>query len=294
MQDARLWLLHTNGETKVVVVLAFTEEKAKLEVVSGPRHPEPITPTTANHDGTTHCSTSYHQEIQRTITSNHEGSIPTIMSKEVTAPPTAGNAATVPSTTGNKATAPPTTGNERISDEATTLPTTGNDATAPPSTGNDSEENLMHTIGENTDLNDLAEKLFTLHEQGKLQHPLLGKVHASLHIFKASNEGDDIVETFSTILLPPKAVGSTAPEEFGITLRDILGNLVPAGHDPADEVCFPLGKLQKVIKDAIPRTARLRATNRAEKLLRDTVGLNEELTFAQRKRQRLNLLGQWK
>ncbi|KAG0642793.1 hypothetical protein HOY80DRAFT_1134285 [Tuber brumale] len=259
VQDARLWLLHTNGETKIVIVLAFAEEKPKTEAVSGRLHPEPITPTTANDDGVTLSSTSNYQEISYTTTSNHEASVPQI-----------------------------------TSDEATTPPTTGNEATTPPTTGNGSEESLIKSIDGGTDLNDLAEQLFALNEQGKLQHPLLAKVHASLHIFKASKEGDDIVESFSANLLPKQPADTAAPKEFGITLHDMLGKLVPAGHDPEQEITFPLGDLKEVIEDSIPRTARLRASDRAIKLLKDTVGLDEEPTFAQRKRRRLDPFGLWK
>jgi len=241
MQDVHLWLLHTNGETKIVIVLSFTEENSKTEVTSVSSHQEAPFSSTASNDEANPLQT----------TGNQEATIPTI---------------------------------------------TGHEGTVAPTTAIESETNLITSIDEKTDLHDLAEQLFILNEHGKLLHPLLGKLQASLHIFKASDSGDDIVESFSAKVLAsqPEPKTSKAPTEFSITLKDMLGSLVPKGHDPSDEITFALGDLTEVIQSSIPRTTRLRATKRAIKLLKETVGLDEEPTFAQRKRQRLDPIGIWK
>ncbi|RPA90367.1 hypothetical protein L873DRAFT_1795520 [Choiromyces venosus 120613-1] len=197
MQDARLWLLHTNGETRIVIVISFTEKNPKTGAASVNPDCRPTVSTTDSEEN---------------------------------------------------------------------------------------EQSVLDSIDHKTDLNDLAQRLFELNQQGKLQHPLLGKINASLHIYKACGGGEDIVESFATTLLPPPPEESSAPNEFGITIKDLLGNHVPEGHNPADEIVFGLADLQQVMQSSIPRTTRLRATDRAIKLLKSTVGLDEEATFAQRKR----------
>ena len=46
------------------------------------------------------------------------------------------------------------------------------------------------------------------------------------------------MESFSAKLLPPQPEASKAPKEFRITLKDMLGNLVPEGYDLAYEITF--------------------------------------------------------
>lgn len=235
-QDARLWLLHTNGETKAVIVLFFTEEKPKPGLTS-------------------------------------EATIPTSGSD---------NEATPHTTTDDETTLPTTVSDHEVEISAIAGPS----ATVPPMASLDSEENLIDSIDETTEVTDLSQRLFILNEQGKLQHPLLGNVTASLHIFKASKEGDDISETFSATLLPPEPEASEAPKVFEITLGDMLGNLALKGQEK-HKITFELEDLKEVVENSFPKTARLRATDRANKLLKETLGLGEQSTFAQRKRQRL-------
>ncbi|RPA95742.1 hypothetical protein L873DRAFT_1812523 [Choiromyces venosus 120613-1] len=207
MQDARLWLLHTNGQTRIVIVLSFTENNPGTRIVA------------------------VNQEVE------------------------------------------PKVGTEG---------------------GANDEQTVLDSIDETTDLNDLAESLFNLNQQSKLRQPLVGNLKASLHVYKACEGGEDIVESFATILLPHPPADDSGPKEFGITMQDLLGNHVPEGHNPADEIMFDLADLQEFVQRSIPRTERLRATRRAKKLLKSTVGLNEQETFAQTKRRRLDPIGMWK
>jgi len=304
MQDARLWLLHTNGETKIVIVLSFTEVNSKKDAASATSHQELTIPTTASNDEANppRLQTTGNDEANPLqTTGNQEVTVPTITGYKATVHPMGGDQSErnlVPQTTldeSERNLAPRTAGDH--SETNLVPPTTPDESAsnlAPPTTGDHSETNLIESIDEETDLHDLAEQLLILNEHGKLRQPLLGNVHARLHIFKASDAGDDIVQSFSANLLPPEPEGSTAPTEFEITLLDMLGNQVPKKHDPADKITFVLEDLKEVIESSIPRTARLRATHRAIKLLKENVGLDEAPTFAQRKRQRLDPIGIWK
>ncbi|RPA90203.1 hypothetical protein L873DRAFT_1795630 [Choiromyces venosus 120613-1] len=113
-------------------------------------------------------------------------------------------------------------------------------------------DGFQKIIDHKTDLNDLAQWLFKLNEQGKLQHALLGKINASLHIYKACEGGEDIVESFATTLLLPPPKESSAPNEFEMTIKDLFGNHVPEGHNLADEIVFALADLQQVMQSSIP------------------------------------------
>ncbi|KAG0634518.1 hypothetical protein HOY80DRAFT_1098340 [Tuber brumale] len=178
MEDARLWLLHTNGETRIVIVISFTEKNVRTG------------------------ETSVNPDCQPTVSSTES---------------------------------------------------------------EENEQSLLDSIDDKTSVPN-------------------------------GPGGEDIVESVTTTLLPPPPPPeeSSAPNEFGIAIGDLLGNHVPEGHNAADEIIFALADLQQVLQSSIPQTIRLRATDRAIKLLKSTVGLNGEATFAQRKLQRLAPIGMWK
>ncbi|PUU75386.1 hypothetical protein B9Z19DRAFT_1067481 [Tuber borchii] len=226
-----------------------------------------------------------------TAASSGEATILNISNDNPTPSAPGSGEATLPQDIRNNGPTPSATGSSE-----TTLPISmiadGRSA-VPPVTSDDRQEILLAEIDEDTDLNTLAEKLFDLNEQGGLKPPLLGNFYATLHLFKATEAGDDIVETFFANLLPPETVAAETPNVFGITLRDLLGDRVPKGHDPAYEITFPLEDLKAFIESSIPRTTRLRATDRAEKLIEKTVGVSGEPTFAQRKLLKLDFTGVW-
>ncbi|PUU75371.1 hypothetical protein B9Z19DRAFT_1067466 [Tuber borchii] len=359
-QDARLWLLKTNGETKVVVVLAFREKYPKArDGDSFELRPPPLIIETCldtrnltanqslvisdaegekwNVDEATDAAAAragLNAEPRRSVCegpARHEvilerwgvgseascqGAPSAANSDGVTFTPNMSNNRPTPSTAGSEAiilktqnvindnhgatdgptpsaaSSSPTT---LLSDNEPIISTTaGCELAVPPVPRDDRQETLIAGIDEDTDLITLAERLFDLNEQGGLKPPLLGNVYATLHLFKATEAGDDIVETFFANLLPPETGAAETPNVFGITLRDLLGDRVPKGHDPAYEITFPLEDLKEVIQSSIPGTTRLRATDRAIKLVKESIGSNGEPTFAQRKRQKLDPIEIWK
>ncbi|PUU75380.1 hypothetical protein B9Z19DRAFT_1067476 [Tuber borchii] len=307
-QDARLWLLHTNGETKIVIILSFIEKHSKTKLACEASYQgapsaagsDKATVTTSNNGPTPFATGSSGARLPTDIRNNSptltaagsgKATILSISNDNPIPSATGSGEATLPQEIRNDGPTPSATGSSE-----TTLPIStiaDRRSAVPPVTSDDMEKALIASIKEDMDINELAEKLFILNKQGGLSRPLLGEVGASLHLFKATDEGDDIVQTFFANLLPPEPKATKTPNKFGITLRDILGNLVPMGHDPAYEITFALEDLKEVVESSIPRTTRLRATDRAIKLIEKTVGLSREPTFAQRKRQKLNPIGTW-
>ncbi|KAG0637774.1 hypothetical protein HOY80DRAFT_1138061 [Tuber brumale] len=205
IQDARLWLLHTRGQTRVVIVVAFTENSVEVPTVSD------------NSDN----------EVTTTITSNKE-------------------------------------------------------------------QILLESISEQTNTSDLAESLLLLNRKGELRCPLVGNLEADLHVYRASATGDDICESFATKFFPTPTVEDSGPKEFGIKLGELLGDCIPEGENPDEEVKFSLDHLKECLERSLPHTERLRATDRALSLLRSRVGLPDIETFAQCKRRGVDPFTLWK
>ncbi|KAG0134932.1 hypothetical protein HOY82DRAFT_601811 [Tuber indicum] len=157
------------------------------------------------------------------------------------------------------------------------------------------EQALLDSINDTTVANDLADQLFTLNQEEKLTKPLVGNLEASIYVYKASEAADDIIETFSTKLLPPPPtdLADSSPQEFGINLDELFGGHVPEGQNPKDQILFNLADLQDCVEESITRTELLRATHRAKKLLNAVVGADDEETFAQRKRRRAEPSCSW-
>jgi len=157
------------------------------------------------------------------------------------------------------------------------------------SPGSQDEKTIIDSIDEATNLNDLANKLFELNQAGQLSRPLVGNLGATIYGYRASEDGLDIVPKFEQTLLPQpeqEEDGGTLTD-FPLTMRDLLGENLPEGQNPEEKITLSLTTLLKLIERSIPRTARVRASRRAEMLLRKA-GVWEEETFAQCKRRRLN------
>ncbi|RPB02594.1 hypothetical protein L873DRAFT_418813 [Choiromyces venosus 120613-1] len=197
MNDARLWLLHTDGQTRIVLVVSFTENTLKHSLQAANEEPE--------EEVRPHGSTS-------------------------------------------------------------------------------EEETVVDSIDGATNLNDLANNLMDLNRRDKLRQPLVGNLSATLHVYRANEDGRDIVQSFEATLLPQPVVDGGGPKEFGITMEELLGDSVPEGQDPGDRIMFCLENLRDFIRRSIPDTERVRATRRAKKLLRMAGVWEEEETFAQSKR----------
>ena len=112
-------------------------------------------------------------------------------------------------------------------------------------------------------------------------------MEATLFLYRAAEDSNDITETFrATILSPPPPGASGAPEEFGLSMADILGDAVPNGHDPSDLIMFGLDGLQELVMRSLPKTERLRAASRAEKLMVKAGVWEGQESFANAKRRR--------
>jgi len=199
IDDARLWLLHTGGITKIVIVLCITESN---------------TPNTVD-------------------------------------------------------------GDEKISEDMSKMEKTPME-----------EQVLIQAITAETDLNSLAESLITLNTHAKLTKPSVGDLEAIIHVYQACQDEADIRETFSALVIPAPPIGSEAPTEFKLSFMDMFGENTPVGLNPNDSIIFSLAKLQEFVTESCEDTEWLRASCRAEKLLKEAGEWEETDTFAQRKRRR--------
>lgn len=218
-RDAKLWLLNTDGQTVVVLVLAFTE-------VFG--------------------------DDERTL---HTPAVPTDDAADET--------------------------NTNLeASQATTDPESSQASDSPTE-----EARLLSRITDATTPRALAADLLDLHRRHQLSKPLLGRMHATVHVFRANEALTAIEESYTAVLLPAPA---DAPQQsFTLTMYDLLGELAEDdGIDPDEEVMFPLEALREVLRQQIPKMERMRAVDRAANVLKG-LGLWQEVeTFAQYKRSR--------
>ncbi|RPA88617.1 hypothetical protein L873DRAFT_1849655 [Choiromyces venosus 120613-1] len=180
MDDARLWPLHTGGQTRIVIVVSFSEN-----------------------------NTRKHLDVE----------------------------------------------DEKSGDEIQS------------SRGRSAEQKMIGSIDGSTDVNDLAEWLMDLSQQDKLRKPLVRDLKVTLHVYRACENHEDIIESFGATILPSPPIDTKGPTEFGITLKDILGDYVPEGQDPMDIIVFSLPRLKEFVIRSLPNTQWLRATRRAKKLM---------------------------
>jgi len=113
---------------------------------------------------------------------------------------------------------------------------------------------VLESIDETTGYHALAARLLDLNRQGKLKEPLVGPLGATVHVYKACEDGKEIKESFMATLLPPPE-GDSEEEEisgFGVELPDLLGDNVPNSHDPKNKVMFSLKELEKFGRTALP------------------------------------------
>lgn len=219
-RDAELWLLHTDGQTAVVLVLAFTES--------------------FGDDGDT------------------------ALTAGVPDPP----AAVVEPDTNQEAS------------QATSDPESSETSDSPTE-----ESLLLSRITDATTPRALAADLLDLHRRHQLSKPLLGRIHATMHVFHANDSLTAIEESYTAVLLPAPA--DMQQQAFTLTMFDLLGDLAEdEGIDPDEEVVFPLDALREVVREQIPKMERMTSADRAASVLKG-LGLWQEVeTFAQYKRSR--------
>ncbi|KAG0136827.1 hypothetical protein HOY82DRAFT_535921 [Tuber indicum] len=83
------------------------------------------------------------------------------------------------------------------------------------------EQIVIQSIDTATDKRTLAQRLFELNQQKKLQKPLIGDLKATLHVYHASADPKD-VESFKTTVLLSPADHFTGSRQFQISFQDIL------------------------------------------------------------------------
>lgn len=217
-RDAELWLLHTDGQTGVVLVLAFTE--------------------------------SFGDDDDTALTAG------------VPDPP---SAVVEPDT--NQEASQATSDSSETSDSPT------------------EESLLLSCITDATTPRALAADLLDLHRRHQLSKPLLGRIHATMHVFRANDSLTAIEESYTAVLLPAPA--DMQHQAFTLTMFDLLGDLAEdEGIDPDEEVVFPLDALREVVREQIPKMERMRSADRAASVLKG-LGLWQKVeTFAQYKRSR--------
>lgn len=248
--DAELWLVGSGGQTRVVVVVAFQESyAAEADPVAEGGEPDAAgQPDNEPHDADD--------------------------------PPD--NTAAEPSD--DTAVDPAEEPSDEREDPASVAEAEAEAADDTDATDPFPEETaLLASISPTTQYNDLAASLLTLHRSQHLRKPLLGRITASLHIFRLAPCGTKITETFSAPVLPACA---SAPASFALTLADLLGSAVVAakGLDPDEQIVFPLDRLRKQVADQIAPQEKRRARARAEKEMRGCEVWVQQETFAMRKR----------
>ena len=114
---------------------------------------------------------------------------------------------------------------------------------------------------------------------------------ATVHIYKASEDRKDIVESFKATMLPPsmnKEEEGLQPIGFGVTLGDLFGGSDPEDHNSKYEIKFSLEELAEFVNTSIPQTVRYKANSRAVKLLCEVGEWEGRETYVQGKSMRLN------
>jgi len=243
MDDVRLWLLHTGGQTRLVIVISFTEshKKGTSEVenkVSRVGDDEP-----GVEDGG--------PEVDQEKEAEAENTKPEVEDEPGVHCGELGDGAQ----------------NSVIVSE---------------------EQTVIEEIDETTGFHILIAKLLDLNRRGKLKEPLIGDLQGTVQLYKTSEDGKDIMESFSATLLPRPPNQENGPIEFGISLEDLFGGSVPEGHDPRTEILFNLENLAEFITTSMIETEKHRGSDRAVKLLKAAGVWEERDTWAQGKRRRLN------
>jgi len=251
MDDVRLWLLHTGGQTRLVIVISFTEsyKKSTSEVENNRSRVGDDEPGV--EDGglgvgqEEYCGLGVGQE---------EGA-------ENGEPEVEGEPEVHGGELGDGA-------HNRISISE--------------------EQMVIDSIDETTGFHDLIAKLLDLNRRGKLKKPLVGDLQGKVQVYKTSQDNKDITESFAATLLPRPTSEENGPKEFGIALEDLFGGSVPKGHKPDDEIMFNLEDLAEFVARSMRQTEKHRGSDRAIKLLKGAGVWEERETWAQGKRRRLN------
>lgn len=252
--DARLWLLHTGGQTSVVVVVAFVEVRY-IPAVQGDETEQPP------------------EEVQSPSHSG-ERAVTVLISQESTERDTSDETADPQSDEPVGSTTPD-------SSVLSSVPSLHESEDFEPT----EESILLAGITQHTNHRKLASDLLDLHLRGRLSNPLLGRIEATVHIFRRNHAQLDIEQTYTAVLLP--APQDSATQSFTLTMGDILASKAgEEGIDPTEVVTFPLDELRDVVAEQIPKMEKLRSMARARAEMKRVDVWEEKETFAQFKRGR--------
>lgn len=231
-RDASLWLLHTDGQTAVVLVLAFTEVVSDRQPIGD----------------MTNISATSESDPGPTDDGSNESNV---------------------ETTSQTTTIDPDSSSQTPSEQY-----------------NPTEEDLLlASIDDRTTPRNLAAGFLDLHHRAELAKPLMGRVDATVHVFRANATNSAIEESYSAVLLPAPADAQT--QSFSLMMEDLLGELAEEEDiDPGELVHFPLDALRGVVQKQIPKMERMRAMDRAAVELKKLGMWHEGDTFAQSKRSR--------
>ncbi|PUU72185.1 acetyl-CoA carboxylase [Tuber borchii] len=293
MQDARLWLLGTEGQTKIVVILSFTENQ-----LSG----NPVEDTTDKNNNTEEktlidsinkstTQTNLARELkklnQRALlkkpligelsatlhlfhaTKDHMD-IEEFFKSTVLPLPAGDNSTVVPKAAGN-CTIPtvPTNTSTVLSvphTDLTTLTVLDSNSTVLPPTPSDS------TIP-----------------------PVLDSNPTVLSSSPSDSTILPVLDSNPTVLPSPPSDSSVLPviagiskgiQEFQIPLEDIFGNELPEVLDPKDSIIFSLRELEAHVMGSLQGTTWSRALQRAKKYMKEKGVWKAKETFTQSKRQK--------
>lgn len=148
-----------------------------------------------------------------------------------------------------------------------------------PEPDTDTEAALLASLDVTTTMKSVAKSLLSLHNDNKISTPLLGTIHASMHVYRLDPATDMPTECFTAVVLP--VPGDPEPS-FALTMEDIFGTAerVPEGVAPDHEIIFGLDELREVISVQVPKMEWNRAVARAKKVLEEKGLFEEKDTFA--------------
>lgn len=147
-------------------------------------------------------------------------------------------------------------------------------APADPELDTATEAALLASLDTSTTMKSVAKTLLSLHNNNKIATPLLGAIHATMHVYRLDPATNTPTECFTAVVLPVP----DAPEPpFALTMEDIFGTAkrVPDGVAPDHQIVFDLDELREVINVQVPKMEWNRAVARAKKVLEDK-GLFED------------------
>lgn len=268
--DARLWLLGSGGETRVVVVVSFQESTPAQPAVVPPQGNEPVM-----DEPSVDAEPDENAEAEVVLLTNPGSTSDRPDSNEQQHLPIMDS----PSDVSGSSSPESSTDEEQLS----TLDSGPENSDPGPLT---EEQALLATVTAATDFNDLADRLLDLNQRGKLSKPLLGEVTATIHLFRPNALGDAILETFTATVLPAPPPGE-GPQHFALTLGDLLGPRATADNNlsPDEEVLFPLARLRRLIANQVLLQERHRSSARAVAAMKARDVWNYDApTFAQAKR----------